>query len=111
MVSASLKAQTRVTDEVMSGAVIWELQALRRPYLNISHPLRFESGMAEDEKQRLASAILTQPPEVIILDGYTERTYFRQLPWLADVLQSKYEMINSVGPAKYPVIVYKLQAV
>jgi len=109
--SAYLKENTRNTDTIMSGAVIWELQALRRPYLNISHPLRMESVMAEDEKERLASAILTQPPEVIVLDGYTERTYFRQLPWLSDFLESRYEMVNSVGQAKYPVIVYKLKAV
>jgi len=42
-----LKAHTRDDDEVMSGAVIWELQALRRPFLTISHPTAFIGGMSE----------------------------------------------------------------
>ena len=39
-IASDLKAQTGVADEVMSGGVIWELQASRRPFQMISHPMR-----------------------------------------------------------------------
>ena len=106
--SAYLRTNTRVSDTVMSGAVIWELQALRRPFMNISHPLRFEHKISEKENERLQFTIREQPPEVIILDGFTERTYLRQASWLMDFLHSRYELVNSAGPAKYPVKVYSL---
>ncbi|MBW2661900.1 MAG: hypothetical protein JRD93_07925 [Deltaproteobacteria bacterium] len=107
--SAYLRTHTRVTDTVMSGGLIWGLQALRRPFLNISHPLAFEFEISEKEKERLQSAIQTRPPEVVILDGFTERTYFRQIPRLTDFLDSKYELVHTAGLAKYPVRVYQLR--
>ena len=106
--SSWLMAHTEVNDTVMSGAVIWELQALRRPFMNISHPLSLAAEISEKEKQRIGSAILKQPPETIILDSNTEKTYFRQFPWLTDFLYSNYKLVHTAGPAKYPVGVYKL---
>jgi len=105
--SSYVKRHTRPTDSVMSGAVIWELQALRRPFLNISHPLRFEvPRVSESERERLEAAIKTKPPEAIILDGCTEKTYFRQIPWLWDYLNSMYSMVYTAEPAKKPVLIY-----
>ena len=105
--SAYLKRHTRSTDSIMSGAVIWELQALRRPFLDISHPLGFEFRISENERERLESAIKTKPPEVIILDGFTEKTYFRQIPWLWDFLDSMYNLVQTAEPARNPVKIYQ----
>ena len=106
-VSAYLKSHTRSTDSVMSGAVIWELQALRKPFLSISHPLGFEYKISQKERERLEAAIKTKPPEVIILDGVTEKTYFRQIPWLWEVLNSMYNLVYTAEPAKNPVKIYQ----
>lgn len=105
--SAYLVNHTRSNDTVMSGSVIWELQALRRPFLGISHPLAFEYQISEKKRERLEAAIRAKPPEVIILDGYTEKTYFRHLPWLWDFLSSRYNMVRIAAPAKYPVKIYQ----
>jgi hypothetical protein len=105
--SEYLKNNTRSTDSVMSGAVIWEFQALRKSFLGISHPLSFEHRISEQERERLEAAIKENPPEVIILDKYTERTYFRQIPWLWDLLSSNYNLVYTAEPAKKPVLIYQ----
>jgi hypothetical protein len=102
-----LKSHTLPTDSVMSGAVIWELQALRKPFLDISHPLGFEYRISEKERERLETAIKDNPPEIIILDGYTEKTYFRQIPRLWNVLGSKYNLVSIAEPSKKPVLIYQ----
>jgi hypothetical protein len=105
--TAYLKSKTRSYDTVMSGAVIWELQAQRRPFLDISHPLEFEHGISDKDREDLEAAIRTKPPEVIILDGFTEKTYFRQLPWLRNFLSSRYDLVLTAEPARQPVRVYQ----
>lgn len=107
--STQLKTLTQEQDEVMSGAVIWEFSALRKPFQMISHPLAFMNTMPEQLKNQLRLAAEQSPPKVIILDGYTERTYFRQIPWFREPLQTKYKLVTTWGPAKYPVKVYQLQ--
>jgi 4-amino-4-deoxy-L-arabinose transferase-like glycosyltransferase len=109
--SAYLRAHTKTTARVLSGAVIWELQAQRRPFLNVSHPIAFEKEITQTEKEILETAVTTEPPEVIILDGYTEKTYFRQIAWLNEFLHSKYQLVYSAGPARTsPVETYRLRS-
>jgi hypothetical protein len=105
--AAYLKKYTRTTDTVMSGAAIWELQALRRPFLGISHPLIFEHKIPVKYRQRLEAPKNVKLPEIIILDGYTEKTYLRQLPWLRDQLNSEYKKVFTAEPARRPVQVYQ----
>ena len=104
-----LKANTSPNDEIMSGAVIWELQAERRPFLGISHPLEFEYNMSTENSEKFQKAIENTPPRVIILDGYTQRTYLRHLPWLSEYLSSYYMLEKTTGPARYPVEIYQLK--
>jgi 4-amino-4-deoxy-L-arabinose transferase-like glycosyltransferase len=106
-VSKYVKKNTRSTDTIMSGAVIWELQAQRKPFLDISHPLKFEEWITERERERLETGIRTYPPEIIILDGYTEKTYFRQVPWLWNFLSFRYDLVHTAEPARHPVKVYR----
>ena len=105
--SAYLKSHTFLNATVMSGAVIWELQAQRRPFLGISHPLAFEHRISEKERERLETVIRTEPPEVIILDSRTEKTYFRQIPWLWNFLSSRYNLVLTAEPARQPVKIYQ----
>jgi len=101
-----LKAHTRDDDEVMSGAVIWELQALRRPFLTISHPTAFIGSMSEKKRESIRNGIRTNPPKVIILDGFTEKTYFSRLPWLTGLLRARYQLLATVGASNYPISIY-----
>ena len=103
----SRRVNTRKTDTVMSGAVIWELQALRKPFLGISHPLIFEHQIPEKYRERLKDASKVELPAIIILDGYTEKTYFRQVPWLQYHLSSEYNMVFTTDQARYPIQVYQ----
>jgi 4-amino-4-deoxy-L-arabinose transferase-like glycosyltransferase len=105
--SAYLKSNTHSNDTVMSGAVIWELQTLRRPFLGISHPLIFERQISEKDRQRIEVAIKNEPPDAIIIDGFTEKTYFRQFPWLWSLLAAKYDLVHTSGPARRLVEIYR----
>jgi len=109
--SAYLRDNTQSNDTVMSGAVIWELQALRKPFLGISHPLSLEGRISEKERERLEAEIKANPPEVIILDSFTEKTYFRQVPRLRDFISLRYELVYTAEPARHPVQVYRQKGI
>ena len=102
-----LRANTGKGDEVMSGAVIWELAASLRPFQSISHPLAFRSSISRKQLERIESGLMTDPPKVIVLDGYTEQTYFRWARNLPNLLERRYELKATVGPARYPVRIYQ----
>lgn len=103
-----LKRHTDIDDEVMSCAVIWEVQANRRPFKMISHPLGFLHNTSEKDKNSIILSIKTQPPKVIILDGYTEQTYIKQIPLINRMLEEKYRLLATTGPARFPIKIFKL---
>jgi 4-amino-4-deoxy-L-arabinose transferase-like glycosyltransferase len=107
-IASDLKAQTGGADEVMSGGVIWELQASRRPFKMISHPLVFEYGITEEQRAMIEGAMVARPPKAIILDGYTEKTYMR-VPRLAEFVNARYQFESAAGPAVFPVRLYRLK--
>ena len=107
-IASHLKAETSDADEVMSGAVIWEVQASRRPFQMISHPLGFEYGIAEAKKATIELGAATRPPRAIILDGFTEKIYIRHVPWLNELLSSRYQFVTATGPPGPPVRLYRL---
>ena len=106
-IASVLKAQTGGADEVMSGGVIWELQALRRPFRMISHPMALER-ITQERRAILEGAIVTRPPKAIILDGYTEKTYMR-LSGLAEFVNARYQFKSAAAPAAFPVKLYRLR--
>ena len=96
-------------DRVMSGAVIWELEAGRRPFANVTHPLGFLLGNAAGEPERLARELATAPPRFVVLDGYTERTYGLLLPGLIQTLADRYRLVADLPGLHFPVRVYQLR--
>jgi len=107
-VSAYLEHNTNQDEKVLSGAVIWEFQALRRPYLSISHPLALILGISDRNKAKFQKAVHNTPPVVVIIDGYTQKTYFKQFPWLEEFINNRYQLVADQGPAKYPIKIYRL---
>jgi hypothetical protein len=91
----------------MSGGVIWELQAGRRPFQMISHPLAMEHGISKEQKAAIELALATRPPKAIILDGFTEKTYIQQVPRLRELLH-RYRLVTATGPPGLPVRLYQL---
>jgi hypothetical protein len=92
----------------MSGAVIWEFEAARRPFQLISHPLAFARGMSVQDQRVIKAVFDANPPKVIILDGVTELTYLRNLSWLTERLGVTYRLQLEAGPGYFPVKVYQL---
>jgi hypothetical protein len=110
-VATYIREHTNPQDQVMSGAVIWEFQALRKSFMRISHPLAFAHGIPEEERSTIKEAFELSPPKVIILDRYTQEIYMENLPWLGGVLQSRYQFVVEAGPEvrPAPVKIYQLK--
>jgi len=105
-VAAMVKNRTSIEDRVMSGAVIWEIQSNRRPFLDITHPLALANKIEKSERKRIRQNLESNSPKVIILDGYTGKTYLRQFPWLKNYINSAYAMVHRSEGGKYPVEIY-----
>lgn len=103
-----LEQHTEPADEVISGAAIWEFQANRRPFMLISHPLAYSARMPPDVRSAIEERLRERPPAVVILDGYTERTYVQRVPLLSEVLSTRYRLDRVVEDARYPVQIYRL---
>lgn len=81
-----LERHTGAEDAVLSGAVIWQLQANRPPFADLTHPLAPIAGRPWFEIRRLRGELRTSPPPAVILDGYTEQTFSVVLPELSERL-------------------------
>jgi 4-amino-4-deoxy-L-arabinose transferase-like glycosyltransferase len=108
-IADTLRRRGQETDEVISGGIIWEFQASRQPFERITHPLRFEFGIAPDEAAALTERLRERPPKFIVFDGYTERTYGAVLPALAQIVGDRYELVVTVPGGRYPVRLYELR--
>jgi 4-amino-4-deoxy-L-arabinose transferase-like glycosyltransferase len=105
--AAYLKAHSARSDEILSGAVIWELQADRRPFHRTSHPLAFMDGMPVTRARELREAFAKQPPRFVVLDGYVERTYFLNMPELEGRIQRDYDLRKTLTDPRQPVRIYE----
>lgn len=105
-VAAMIGSHSRPNDEVLSGGVIWEYAAGRRPFALISHPLIYRDSMNAQEKERIGKLLQDFPPALIVKDGYTEKTYFQHFPWMDEFLEKRYSVTPANGAARYPVLVY-----
>jgi hypothetical protein len=107
-VATYVAEHTEPGDEVISGAVIWELEARRRPFMLLSHPLGFRAGMEPDQLRAVQERLRVAPPPVIIMDGYTEQTYQRNVPMFEGLLADRYRLERVVEGSLYPVSIYRL---
>jgi len=89
--------------------VIWEYQAGLQPFARLTHPLKFEFGITPREAEALTRRLRTTPPRFVVFDGYTERTYGRVLPVLADVVKDRYELVATAAGGEFPVRLYQLR--
>jgi hypothetical protein len=108
-VARKARVVTRPGDEVLSGGVIWALQAERHPFLNISHPLGFLSGMTPDDRRKIGGALAERPPRLIVLDGYTEKTVLRDSVARRELLARRYRLIGEVLGGRFPVRLFTLR--
>jgi 4-amino-4-deoxy-L-arabinose transferase-like glycosyltransferase len=96
-------------DEIMSGGVIWELEAGRRPFMNITHPLKYIPGIPDDEASQIEWYSVNYPPKFIILDNYTEKTYLIHIKKIQVLMDEKYELKKAIAGSHKPVKIYELR--
>ncbi len=109
-VAGIVRQHSSAGDEVLSGAVIWEFEADRHPFMRISHPLQFEKRVHATWARKVSERLAAAPPRVVVLDGYTERTYLRCFPQLRAALATRYAPAGDpVTGSRHPVQVYVLR--
>jgi len=108
-IAAVIEANSASDDEVVSGAVIWEFESHRLPFELKSHPLTFRYSMPDEMAAKIEKRMIEAPPKLVVLDGYTEKTYLEHLRWFPEVLASQYRLILEDDSAKYPLRVFKLK--
>ncbi len=109
-VARVIRAHSTPEDEVISGAVIWEFQSGRQPFARITHPLGFMGQSTPEMSERIMTRLHERLPRMIVLDGYTERTYLAGVPALETLLRASYRLVHQVtSPVRRPVTVYVLQ--
>ena len=88
-IAATIKENSDFDDEVMSGAVIWELESHRRPVAMISHPLAYRYHMPEEVISKIEKGFHEGRPQIIVLDGYTEKIYLTQITGAAEHIRQQ----------------------
>jgi hypothetical protein len=105
---AAINAASGPDDEVLSGGMVWTLESGRRPFLNITHPTAFNDGMSDEVRTRVAERLQAAPPQIIVLDHYTELSY-GHVPQFEDALARSYRLLWEHGDAWRPVQIYGLK--
>lgn len=108
-VSEYIRANSRQDAEILSGAVIWEVESDRRPFMNVTHPLRYLPGISQLETKEIEEGLAKRPPNLIVLDGYTEKTYLKHINKLQAIIDEKYELKKVVDGSRKPVRIYELK--
>jgi 4-amino-4-deoxy-L-arabinose transferase-like glycosyltransferase len=108
-VTRQVGTATGPRDEVLSGGVIWALEADRHPFLNISHPLGFLDGLTPEERRLIDQGLARRPPRLILLDGYTERTILADSAARRRLLDGEYRALGHVSGGRFPVSLYVLR--
>jgi hypothetical protein len=106
-VATLIRQQSRPDETVMSGAVVWAFEAGRRPFLLISHPLKFLARHVPQERAEIEAGLATVPPKIVVLDGYTERTFGKVVPTLTRLLEQGYEPLGTWEGGRHPVRLYR----
>ncbi len=109
-VAKAIERESAPQDEVLSGAVVWALAAHRHPFLKISHPLGLLADFDQEERAKIEAGLARRPPRIVVLDGYTEKTFGRRLPELEALIARSYREVASFDGARFPVRVYRLEA-
>ena len=103
-----VREHTGPEDEVLSGAVIWEFEARRKPFLSVSHPLMFWDGVPAEWAERIRRRFADHPPRVVVVDWFTQQTYFH-VPGLESLIARSYERVEDVEGSRWPVRVFVLR--
>ena len=101
--TATLREHGQTGDEVLSGAMIWTFESGLEPFLNVSHPTELLMRRLADFETQFAA----QPPQFIILDGYTQRKYAKYWDFIEERLDMNYEKLAVITASKFPVEIYQ----
>ncbi len=108
-VSQYIKSHSVKEDVVLSGGMIWTLESNTRPFMNQTHPLKFLRGMRDDQIREIKIKIENEKPKFIVLDGYTEKIYLRNINNISDLINESYVLRKEVYGSEYPVKVYEIK--
>lgn len=95
------KLVTKVADElksqpkghVLSGAMVWSYESNYLPFMNITHPLKYNAGFSTEEADKIESHFLQNPPDYVVKDSFLEKNFLQHLDFLPGKIDTEYEII------------------
>jgi hypothetical protein len=107
-VAEVIEANTEPDDEVMSGGIIWSYLADRYPYMKVNHPLGFFRIKVDSEEADIFyQNYLANPPAIIVLDGQTERTWYRSTRLKAAVENDYVPLLEAGETSNVDVLIHR----
>lgn len=92
------------SDQVISGAMIWTFESGLTPFLNVPHP----TELLKKRLQDFENYFNADPPQFIIIDGYTQRKFAKYWDFITERMNVGYEKTAVISGSKYPVEIYQL---
>ncbi len=111
-VAEVIEANTEPDDEVMSGGVIWSYLADRYPYMKQNHPLGFyKIKVDSEEADMFYRNYIATPPAIIVLDGLTERTWYKSTRLKAAVENDYVPLLEAGASSEVVVLIHRSKRV
>ena len=87
-------------NSVLSGGMIWSYESGKKPFMNVTHPLKYNGGFPASEKEKIENYFAAHSPKYVIKDGYLKMNILKYSDRIRkEVLQNYQEiaMINGVA--------------
>jgi hypothetical protein len=107
-----IEENTEPEDEVMSGGIIWSYLADRYPYMKVNHPLAFFRIKVDGEKaDMLYQNYLENPPAIVVLDGLTERAWYKSTRLKAAVENDYVPLLEAGASSDVVILIHRSKRV
>ena len=107
-----IEENTEPGDEVMSGGVIWSYLADRYPYMKLNHPLGFyRIKVDSEEADKFYQNYLENPPAIVVLDGLTERSWYKSTRLKAAVENDYVPLLEAGASSDVVILIHRSKRV
>lgn len=107
-VAEMIEENTEPGDEIMSGGVVWSYLADRYPYMQQNHPLGFYKFDTDSQEVDIFYRYyLENPPAIVVLDGMTEKTWYKNTRLKAAVENDYLPLVGAGSTGDVVVMIHR----
>jgi hypothetical protein len=107
-IAEMIEENTDPDEEIMSGGIVWSYLADRYPYMKINHPLGFfRFDKDSEEVDIFYRYYLENPPAIVVLDGMTERAWYKNTRLKAAVENDYLPLVEAGATGDVVVLIHR----